>query len=452
VKKDVPYSQDSFINWFRQATPYINAFRNKTFVISFGGELLSDTQFTPLVHDIMVLHSLGVKLVLIHGARPQIENRLKKLGGKIEIVNGLRITNDLALDCVIDATSRVRVDIEALLSMGLANSLTAGKAIHLSSGNFVTAKPLGVIDGIDYQHTGVVRKIASQPIRQLLELNNLVLIPPLGYSPTGEVFNLNAQDLAAEVAININADKLIYLTDDKGITDSRNKLIREVTATDAQSQLTRLLKNAAPKKQKVSDSTIRCIQNAILAVNNNIPRCHLIDRHIDGGLLTELFTRDGCGSLVSANNFETIRQANIDDIASLIELIRPLEKQGLLIKRSRENLEMDISSFSVIERDGMIIGCAALFPFIKEKTAELSCFAIHPHYQNSGRGDALFKFIQQHARQLGLQSLFVLTTRTSQWFKERGFKAKDIKTLPVKRRLLYNYQRNSKMFVNDNLT
>lgn len=444
MKKDTSNSPNNFIDWFRQSTPYINAFRNKTFVISFGGELLTDTQFTPLVHDIMLLHSLGIKLVLVHGARPQIESRLKKLGGKINVVNGLRITNDLALECVIDAASRVRVEIEALLSMGLANSLTAGKTVHISSGNFVTAKPLGIRDGVDYQHTGEVRKISTNAIQEMLAQNNLVLIPPIGYSPTGEVFNLNAKDLATEVANQLHADKLIYLINDKGITNSRNQLIRELISTDAEKLIS--------KKTKMSNSTIRCIQNAITAVNNNIPRCHLIDRHIDGGLLTELFTRDGCGSLVSANNFEVIRQANIDDIASLIDLIQPLELEGILVKRSRENLEMEISSFTVIERDGMIIGCVALFPFIKEKTGELSCFAVHPDYQNRGRGDTLFNAIQQHAKQLGLNNLFVLTTRTSQWFKERGFKQKDIKQLPVKRRLLYNYQRNSKMFVKSELT
>ena len=433
-----------FVDWFRQSTAYINAFRNKTFVIAFGGELLTDTQFTPLVHDIMLLHSLGVKLVLVHGARPQTESRLKKLGGTLEIVNGLRVTNDLALDCVIDAASRVRVEIEALLSMGLANAMTAGKSVHISSGNFVTAKPLGVLNGIDYLHTGEVRKIATKTIHATLEQNNMVLIPPLGYSPTGEVFNLNAKDLAAELAIQLQADKLIYLINDKGITNPRNQLVRELTASDAQQLI--------GKKNKMSDSTVRCIQNAIHAVNKNIPRCHLIDRHIDGGLLTELFTRDGCGSLISADNFEVIRQATINDIASLIELIQPLEQDGLLVKRSRENLEMEIAAFTVIERDGMIIGCAALFPFIKEKTGELACFAVHKDYQNNGRGEALFKAIQQHAKQLGLTTLFVLTTRTSQWFKERGFKQKDIKQLPVKRRLLYNYQRNSKMFIKSDLT
>lgn len=441
MKKNTPHSKDNFVDWFRQSTPYINAFRNKTFVISFGGELLTDTQFTPLVHDIMLLHSLGVKLVLVHGARPQIESRLKKLNGEIKVINGLRITNDLALECVIDAASRVRVEIEALLSMGLANTLTAGKSVHISSGNFITAQPLGIRDGIDYQHTGEVRKIATDTIQTMLDNNNLVLIPPLGYSPTGEVFNLNAKDLAAEIASQLNAEKLIYFINDKGITNAKNQLIRELISSDAEKLL--------EKKTKMSDSTLRCVKNAIKAVNTNIPRCHLIDRHIDGGLLTELFTRDGCGSLVSTNNFEVIRQATIDDIAGLIDLIQPLEAEGILVKRSRENIEMQISAFTVIERDGMIIGCAALFPFIKEKSAELSCFAVHPDYQNGGRGNTLFKAIQQHAKQLGLTNLFVLTTRTSQWFKERGFKQKDIKLLPIKRRQLYNYQRNSKMFVSN---
>lgn len=430
---------NEFVNWFRSSTPYINAFRNKTFVLYFGGELLADTQFQPLVHDIMLLHSLGVKLVLVHGARPQIEKQLKKLGASITIVDGLRVTDDLALDCVIDATSRVRVEIEALLSMGLTNSLTAGSNIHISSGNYVVAKPMGIHNGVDFKHTGEVRKIATQAITQVLAQDHLVLIPPLGYSPTGEVFNLCAEDLASDIAIQIKADKLVYLVNDKGVVDARKQLVREIIAADAKTLLT--------KKYKMSTHTARCVQNSIKATDNNVARCHLIDRHIDGGLLIELFSRDGCGSLISTNTFETIRQASIDDTASLLELLQPLEQKAILVRRSREHIETSIRNFTVIERDGMIIGCAALFPFIDEHCGELACLAVHPDYRNKGRGNMLLQSIEKYARQLGLTSLFVLTTQTSQWFKERGFKTKDIKTLPVKRRSLYNYQRNSKMML-----
>ena len=427
-----------FVHSFRNSAGYINAFRGHTFVIAFGGEMLADEQFAPLVHDIALLNSLGIKLVLVHGARPQIESRLKERKFSSEYANDLRITDDNALVCVKEACSSVRADIEALLSIGLTNSPVSCSRISVISGNFVTAQPYGVRDGVDYMHTGEVRKIEHNAINQALENNSIVLLSPIGYSSTGEIFNLSVEDVATAAAIELNADKLIYLVDAKGVTNKKKSLIRELTMDDAIDLLENNTKLEAPIQ--------RCLASAIKACKNEIERTHILNRNIEGALLLELFTRDGCGTLITSESFEDMRPATIEDLAALIELISPLEDEDILVKRSREKLEMELEHFTVVERDGMIIACAALYPYLQDNVAELACLAVHPDYQGNNRGDQLHKYIERQAKQLGIKQLFVLTTRTAHWFRERNYVASDIKKLPIKRKSLYNYKRQSKMF------
>lgn len=432
-----PTDEQAFVRWFRGSTPYINAFRGRTFVITFGGELVAEQQFASFVHDIGLLNSLGVRLVLVHGARPQIEERLNARGIELQYENGLRITDAAALACVKEAAGTVRVELEALLSMGLANSPMAGARIRVASGNFVTAQPLGVRDGVDYQHTGEVRRVDGEAIQKQLHDGAIVLLSPIGYSPTGETFNLSAEDVATATAMQLRADKLIFLTDAKGVTDSRRRLVRELDLAEAEQALAR----------KQSEEMARSLGGALRACRGGVRRAHIIDRHIDGALLLELFTRDGIGSLVSGELFEGTRRASIDDVGGILELIAPLEADGVLVRRSRELLEMEIDQFVVTERDRMIVACAALYPFTEEQVGELACLAVHRDYRKQGRGDDLLAFIERQARDMGINRLFVLTTRTAHWFQERGFREADIKDLPVKKQAMYNYQRRSKVFI-----
>jgi amino-acid N-acetyltransferase len=432
-----PTDEQAFVRWFRGSTPYINAFRGRTFVITFGGELVAEEQFASFVHDIGLLNSLGVRLVLVHGARPQIEERLHARGIEQQYAAGLRVTTGEALACVKEAAGTVRVEIEALLSMGLANSPMAGAHIRVASGNFVTAQPLGVREGVDYQHTGEVRRIDGEAIQKQLHDGGIVLLSPIGYSPTGETFNLSAEDVATATAMQLRADKLIFFTDAKGVTDSRRRLVRELGLADAEQALTR----------KLSEEMARCLGGALRACRAGVRRAHLIDHHIDGALLLELFTRDGIGTLVSGELFEGTRRATIDDVGGILELIAPLEADGVLVRRSRELLEMEIDQFVVTERDGMIVACAALYPFTEEQVGELACLAVHHDYRKQGRGDTVLAYIEKQARDMGIERLFVLTTRTAHWFLERGFREADIKALPVKKQAMYNWQRRSKVFI-----
>lgn len=435
-----------FVTWFRSVTPHIHASRGKTFVIAFGGEVVADGKFIELVQDFNLLASLGIQLVLVHGARPQIESRLQADQLKISYVQGMRVTDATTLQYVKEAVGKVRVEIEALLSMGLPNSPMANAAIRVTSGNFVTARPVGVLEGTDLQYTGEVRRINAAAILDQLKQGVVVLLSPLGYSPTGEIFNLTVENTAAEVAIALKADKLIFLVDTPGIqqqTESGNTLLQELTVRQGKT----LLATMNAKADQLNEDIRLYLPWALHACEQGVERVHLISRHTEGALLLELFTHGGIGSMITRDPLQIIRQADIKDIGAILQLIEPLENTGILVRRGRELLEMEIERFTVIEHDNIIIACAALYPFPDEKACELACVAVHPAYRKAGVGRILIDHLEEQARKQGYQHIFVLTTRTAHWFVERGFSETTPDQLPQSKKHLYNYQRRSKVFV-----
>lgn len=411
-------------SWFRTAAPYIHAHRDATFVIAFDGETIATPGFDPLLHDIAILNSLGIKLVLVYGARPQIENQCAEQGIDVHYHRGLRITDDASLKIAKAVIGKLRLDIESKLSFGLPHTPMADARIRCTSGNLVTARPAGILDGVDLGHTGEVRRVDTDGINQQLELGNIVLLPPLGYSLTGEMFNLSAEAIATAVAVALKADKLIF------IGSTNRDLPRELTVPQARQN-----PDAHPS-----------IEAAVKACEEGVQRVHLLDRDHDGALLQELFSRDGAGTLLTATSFETTRQATIDDVAGILELLQPLEADGTLVKRSRELLEREIEHFTVMERDGTVVACAALYTYPDNKMAELACLAVSGSYQSKGRGKQLLASLEKTALDDGVESLYVLTTRTAHWFLEHGFKPAEIRDLPVAKQALYNYQRNSRVF------
>ena len=441
----------AFVSWFRSVAPYIHAFGGRTFVIAFGGEVVDDGQFVSLSHDLNLLASLEVRLVLVHGARPQIESRLRRANLQTKLAGGLRVTDDQTMEVVKDANGSIRVEIESLLSMGLVNSPMAGSDIRVASGNFVTAKPIGVLDGVDLQHTGEVRKVDAIGIQKRLDDGEMVLLSPLGYSPTGEAFNLSLEDVAVSTAIALDADKLIFLMDSSGVHNARDELLREMTAQKAKNLLQHVKnnqsKNGQPETPNITEDEAYYLPAAIRACEHGVARTHLICRHTDGAILQELFTYDGIGTMVTEMPLESMRQAEIGDVGALLQLIEPLEAEGILVRRGRERLEMEIDQFYVMEHDGRVIGCAALYPFAEEKTAEFACLAIHPSYRGGGRGDRLFHYCEEQAKEQGFKTIFCLTTRTEHWFLERGFTEKTVSDLPAEKQKIYNLQRRSKVFV-----
>ena len=429
---------EAFVRWFRQVAPYVHDFRGRTFVVAFGGEMFADrVRFASFVHDVNLLAALGIRLALVHGARPQIEAELKAKGLRSRYAQGLRITNEAALTAVKQAAGVLRVEIEALLSQGLPNSPMARAQIRVASGNFITARPIGVVKGVDFHFSGAVRKVDAAAIARRLDAGEVVLVPHLGYSPTGEVFNLAWEDVAESVAVALKADKLLMYTDRLPV-DRKEELLAELTPREAEAALAR---------GGLTPQTARAIEHAVRAVGSGVARAHLVTRRVWGSLLLELFTHAGVGTMITAHAVETLRPARIEDVRGMLALIEPLETDGTLVKRSRELLEAEIGNFMVVEHDGVIVGCAALYPFAAARSAEFACLAVAAEYRDAGYGEELLKACEERARAARLRRLFALTTRAAHWFLEQGFRAADIEALPSPRKALYNWRRGSKVFV-----
>jgi amino-acid N-acetyltransferase len=431
-----------YVHWFRHSAPYINAHRDKTFVLMFGGEAVQHHNFQHIIHDIALLHSLGIRLILVHGARPQINQNLLERHIETPFHQNRRVTTRESLRGVMNAVGSIRLEIEALLSMGLANSPMYGARIDVVSGNFVTAKPYGIREGIDFQLTGEVRSVDTDAIQRHLDNHNIVLLGPTGYSTTGEVFNLLAEEVATKTAIALKADKLIFLGEKQGLMNEQQQLLRELSS--------RQLEPYIQQNQQQYPEFALHLKQAQQASLSGVHRVHLISYAYDGALIEELFTRDGIGTLITDAHYEEVRIANIQDVGGLINLLRPLEQEGILVYRSRERLESEIEQFAVIERDGMILACAALYPIPagsdEIRSAEIACVAVDSSYRKSNRGSQILQFLETKAKQQGIQQLFVLTTRTAHWFLEQGFIPASVDDLPNARQALYNYQRNSLVF------
>lgn len=430
---------NEFVQWFRSAAPYIHSHRGKTFVLHFGGELVDSPVFPHLVHDIALLNNLGIRLVLVYGARPQIEFQLKENGIKPVLVSGLRLTDETALDVVKQVVGALRIQIEAMFSMGLPNSPMAEAKIKVTSGNFITARPIGIINGVDLQFTGVVRRVDTDLIHGNLQNHEIVLIPPIGYSPTGEAFNMSSVEVATQIAISLRADKLLFLSSENGFKDESGKIIQHLSHYDAHQLL--------QGKDMTEGSPYLQLYSGLLASEKGVGRVHFIDQFEDGSLMLELFSRDGIGTMLSAAPFDNLRQATIEDIGGILELVQPLEEEGILVRRSREKMEMEITDYSVLIRDGAVIACAALHIYEDENAAELACLVVQESYQKMSRGEELLLKAESDAQNRGVKKMFVLTTHATHWFLEQGFVEGKVDDLPVKKKELYNYQRNSKVLI-----
>jgi len=418
------------IAWFRHTGPYIKAHRGRTFVIYLGNGALESAGHATLIHDLALLHSLGIKLVLVHATREAIDAALPT-DQQAQFHDGIRITDDLTLSLAIETAARQRVQLEQQLSMGLPNTPLTGARLRILGGNVVTAKPIGILDGIDYLHSGKVRRVDAEGVRGILDQDAIALLSPLGYSPAGEIFSVSASEVAEKVAVAIGADKLIFLDRQLGLHAAGGELIRQCTIDSAWG-----LELGDVEQQRLRDSACR-------SCTNGVARSHLLSYEREGALLEELFTHDGSGTLIAQNPYEQARSADINDIASIVELIRPLEDNGALVKRSRERLEEEIGYFSILERDGRVLACAALYPYEAESVGEIACVATHPDYRGTGRARQLLDELIAEAKALSLTHVFVLTTQSTHWFLEQGFEAASLDDLPVEKQQLYNWQRNA---------
>jgi len=434
-----------FVGWLRDVAPYIHSFREKTFVIAFAGELVQEIGLENLIEDIAMLHAMGMRIVLVHGIRPQIEEQLmlRKIKSKFgkSALHAYRITDAAALECVKEAAGELRLDIEAAFSRGLPNTPMAGSRISVISGNFITAMPVGVVEGIDYIHTGLVRKVDSTSIKLSLDSNKIVLLSPLGFSPTGQAFNLAFEDVAASTAAALKADKLIFLSPHAGLKDEEGNYVTELSMPQLQEYV-------GQHHQELDLGMKSLLNISGRAIRAGVSRVHFLPCNQDGALLEELFTHDGIGMMLASSDIENLREANQDDVGGILQLTMPLEEEGILAARGQDVIERDIQRFSVIEHDRVLFGCAALFPF-PNGVGELACLAVDPDVQGSGDGERLLKRIEMRAKQEGIKRLFVLTTRTEHWFLKRGFKSASVDDLPEERKQIYNWDRKSMVLTKD---
>lgn len=428
---------EQFVTWLRVVAPYVHAHRGKTFVVAVSGEAIESGLLNAIVQDASLLAAMGIRLVLVYGTRPQVQAQLAIKGLAARFEKGIRVTDAAALECAKEAAGEIRLDIEAAFSQGLPNTPMAHSKIRVISGNFVTARPVGIVEGVDYLLTGLVRKVDADAIRFALANNAIVLSSPLGFSPTGEAFNLTMEDVATSIAVGVRADKLILLTDVDGVR-REGQLISELTVAQAEKLIA---------ERAVDDEDIYNLGFALRAVKGGVDRVHVLPYTLDGGILAELFSHDGVGTMIAAENMESMREASPDDVGGVIKLLEPLEEEGTLVKRPREKIEREINHFTVLEHDGVIYGCAALYEFPGTRFGEMAALTVHPDYQSYGDGERLLRRIEARARAAGLTKLFVLTTRTAHWFMKRGFVMASIESLPLERQKLYNWQRKSQILI-----
>jgi amino-acid N-acetyltransferase len=435
----------TFVPWFRSVAPYMHAYRGKTFVVAMAGELIAAGKLNAFVQDLAILHSMGIRLVLVHGFRPQVNEQLAAKGHVSRFSHGLRITDAVALDAAQEAAGQLRFEIEAAFSQGLPNTPMANSTVRMVSGNFLTARPVGIVDGVDFMHSGVVRRVDAVAMRRAIDIGALVLLSPFGFSPTGEAFNLTMEDVATSTAIALRADKLLFLTEVPGIRenpqDAEAAIDTELALADAKRMLA-----ALPAPTQPSDTAFY-LQHCVRACEGGVERSHILPFATDGALLLEVFTHDGIGTMVVDEKLESLREATADDVGGILQLIEPFERDGTLVRRERTEIERDIANYTVIEHDGIIFGCAALYPFPEARTGEMAALTVSSQVQGQGDGERILKRIEQRAKSMGLDSIFVLSTRTMHWFIKRGFAQVDPDRLPEARKRKYNWDRRSMVLV-----
>ena len=435
----------TFVPWFRAVAPHIHAYRGKTFVVAMAGELIAAGKLNNLVQDLAILHAIGIKLALVHGFRPQVTEQLAAKGHVSRFSHGLRITDPPALDAAQEAAGQLRFEIEAAFSQGLPNTPMANAAVNVASGNFVVACPRGVYEGVDLKYTGAVRKVDVSALRGRLDASEIVLVSPLGYSPTGEAFNLTMEDVATATAIALQADKLLFLTEVPGIREQPEEADGAIDTELALADAKRLLTSLPPASQPLDAAFY--LQHCVKACEGGVERSHILPFAVDGALLMEVFTHDGIGTMVVDEKLESLREATADDVPGILQLIEPFERDGTLVRRQRNEIERDVANYTVIEHDGVIFGCVALYPYPEARTGEMAAITVSPQVQSQGDGERLLKRVEQRARAAGLDSIFVLTTRTMHWFIKRGFAPVDPDWLPEARKRKYNWDRRSLVLV-----
>ena len=443
-----------FVDMFRGSANYIASHRNTLVVYHIPGDLLEEDPnvFRDLMNDISLTWLLGMKIVIVAGCRYQIEKRIKERKTHM----GMTVTDPESLRIVKEEAGYVRFEVERQLARALKGAKGGGMEGNVVSGNFYSSQPCGVLDGVDYMYSGFVRKLETEKIHSVHKNRDIVLLTALGFSPTGEVFNVNSEYLAAYAGGALGASKVIYFLEKDAalrhkihgsniphlrVNDGRKLLALNGVRTETKGFV--YLDNC-PYEGARKDMLIK-MGWGMIALDAGVKRVHLVAPE-NGMLLQELYTRDGGGTMISTDLYDGILKATVQDVTAIHELITPLVEKGTLIERTKADLERHIDQYHIYTRDGLVVACGQLKIF-ENGYAEIGCMVVNPAYRAKGRGDAMLGYLERLAVQAGATILFVLSTQTMEWFIERGFDLVGVNALPPSRQATYNHVRASKIYM-----
>jgi amino-acid N-acetyltransferase len=405
----------------REILRYVPHFRDKTFVVALDGAVVADDNFANLLLDIAVLRSLRIGVVLVHGAGRQIERLAQATGQTPSNLDGTGVTDAPTLELALTAANRVTHEILT----GLTTVDLRGAAV-----NALVAHPAGILQGVDQQFTGRVERVDVGLLQSLLERDVVPVLPPLGWDGEGHTYRLNSDVAAAEVAIGLRAVKLIYLAAESGI-EREGEPVRQLSVDEAELFLRQ-------HGGLVSGGVRSKLAQAVRAAQAVVPRVHILDGRIDEGLLAEIFSFQGVGTLVYANEYQSIRPAQKKDVRAIHALIQQGVRAEELLDRSRSEIERQISDFYVFEVDRSPVGCVALHVYPDSSQAEVACLFVAEPFTNQGIGRRLLRYVEGVARGLGVEQLFCLSTQAFNFFCHKGgFVAATAEVLPPPRRDRY---------------
>jgi amino-acid N-acetyltransferase len=427
------------VDLIREVFYYQNRFDGKTIVLKIDYPILNAPHFPQLLKDLAMLRATGIEIVLIPGAGEWIDQVLKEYDIESEYVDGVRIATQESIPFIRMAAFDVANRLMTLLTAFQANAVI---------GNFTRARGVGVVDGVDFQNSGRVEKILKEPLQQILDQGMIPIFPCIGWNAAGKPYNLSSDDIALAVAEALQAEKLFFVTDSDGFMETRFKLPSGLVK-NSDGRVARLSLEEAQEVLNLNagnpDPDLKYLELALAACRKGTERAHVVDGRMEGAILREIFSNLGVGTMVYGNDYESIRPMKADDIGDVLRLMQPLMNEGILIKRSEDDLMARHGDFVVYSIDDVVHACGSLHDY-GEGQGEIAAIATNPVYGHLSMGRKIVFYLIEKAAKLGMTRVFALTTRTVDWFEQLGFVEADLESLPARKRDTYNHARKSRIF------
>ena len=426
------------VQTIREVFHYLHQFKGKCFVIKIDCDIIDNPQFPLLIRDVVKLREAGIRIVLVPGAKERIDEVLSDYGIKYEWIDGMRVTGPDAIPFVemaaFDVANRIMTSLSAYECPAVI-------------GNWVRARGVGVVDGTDYQHTGYAERILTKELLKILDDGFIPILPCVGWSSIGRPYNLLSDDLAVVTASRLGADKLFFITSRPAFMAADYKLpAGAVVATTGRISNLSLLDVQQFFQDNEQGPELALLDKARRACEAGVSRVHILDGCSDGVLLREVFSNLGSGTMVYSNQYSGIRSMRYDEVGDVLRVMKPFVDKNILLPRTEAMIEDALNDFIVFEIDGAVHASCALHVY-PEGFGEIAAVAVDSAYSHLGVGPKMIEFLCERAKKMGLKKVFVLTTRTADWFLGMGFEEGVVSDLPEKKRTAYNYSRNSQIFI-----